>query len=367
MSHERQRENPTSVANIGATFETATCGLNCVRASRHGAVRLQDVAQQWRNTSPECRAGRLAEELHAATFNVDAATKRLKGLKAVTGAANGAPNAAADLTILNGSKVVDAAQMKYHATPRATTFHVSHVKYDGMQKVVPSDQVAEVRELAVRRRVDGLGRRNYPDVAKNATDRVRSHGAESSPVSRAEALDAANNTSRVAGDLVTGRVVDAVKSGAVMGAAVGGGVSVISNLVAYAKHEKSGKDAFVGVIKDSAACAATGAVVSSAAIVAEDAHIRAGVCALAGGAAPVAISLAAVDMVKDVGRFVNGDIDGVQFRRGLGKNIIKSVTTWAGMESSARIGAAILPGVGTTVGGIVGGIGGALFGSWVAK
>lgn len=367
MSNEQKSKDPASVANIGAAFETAARGLNGVRSAQQGAVRLQKVSQQWRNTSPERLAGRLAEELHAATFNADAAAKGLNGLKAVTGAANGTPTAAADLTILNGFKVVDAAQVKYHATPAGTTFHVSAVKYDGMQKVVPSDQAARVRELAAKRGVDGLGQRNFPDVAKNASDRVRSHGAESSPVSRAEALDAAKNTSRVAGDLVTGRVVGAVKSGAMMGAAVGGGVSVISNLMAYANDEKSGKDALVDIANDTVFCAATGAAVSGAAVMAEAGLIRAGAGAFAGGAAPVAIGLTAVEIVKDVGRFVNGDIDGEKLAINAGKNVVKGGTTWGGMEGGAMIGTMIGPGIGTIIGGIIGGIGGALLGSWLTE
>jgi len=367
MSREQEPEDSASVATIGATSETAKCGLNSVRAAQQGAARYQEVAQQWRNTSPECLAGRLAEEMHATTFNVDAAAKRLNDLKAVTGAANGTPTAAADLTIMNGSKAVDAVQVKYHATPAGTTIHISDAKYDGMQRVVPSDQAARVRELASKRGVDGLGRRNYPDVAKNASDRIRSHGAESSPVSRAEALDAAKNTSRVAGDLVNGRIVCAVKSGAVMGGAVGGGVSAISNLVAYAKGKRSGKDALVDVTKDTAVCAATGAGVSGAAVMVEAGLIRAGVGALAGGAAPVAIGVTAVEMVKDVGRFVVGDIDGVQLAINAGKNVVKGGATWGGMEAGAMIGTKIFPGFGTAVGGIIGGIGGALSASLLTE
>jgi len=364
MKSQTKTKKHLDIVAAGSSFEPAVRGVNGVRAAREGAARLQEVAEQWQNTSPERLAGRLAEELHATTFNIDAATKGIP-LKAVTGTASGTPTAPADLTILKGSRPVAAAQVKYHVTPESTTFHVSDVKYDGMQRVVPADQVARVRDLASKRGVDGLGQRNFPDVAKNASDRIQSQGAESSPISRAEALDAANNTSRVAGKLVTGRIASAVKSGAVTGAAVGGGISVFTNIVAYASDEKSGEDALVDVAKDTATCAATGAAVSGAAVLAETALLRAGAGALAGSAAPVAIGLTAVEMVKDVGRFVNGDIDGERLAVSTGKNVVKGGVTWGGMEGGAAIGTAIFPGVGTVIGGVIGGLGGALFGSWL--
>ncbi len=359
-----KKDNTTAAAN-GAAFESAARGLNGVRAGQHGAARLQEVAQQWRNTSPERLAGRLAEELHATSFNADAATKGLNSLKAGTGAANGAGTAAADVTIRNGARIIDQAQVKYHGTPASTAFDVAKVRYDGMQRVVPSDQAARVREIAAKRGVDGLGQRNYPDVAQKAADRIRSGGAESTPVSRAEALDAAKNTQRVAGELVGGRVVGAVKNGALAGAAVGGGISVVTNFIAFTDGKKSGEDAVVDAATDTATCAATGAAVSGLAVAAEAALVRAGAGALAGGAAPVAIGLTAVEMAKDVGRFINGDIDGEKFAGRAGGHVVKGSCTWGGMEGGAAIGTLICPGVGTVIGGILGGIGGGLFGGWL--
>lgn len=358
------RKNNAAAPN-GAVFESAARGLNGVRAGQEGAARLHSVAEQWRNTSPERLGGRLAEELHAATFNADAAAKGLNALKASTGAANGAGTAAADVTIMNGARIVDQAQVKYHASPASTTFDVAKVKYDGMQRVVPSDQAARVRELAGKRGVDGLGQRNYPDVARSAADRVRSGGAESTPVSRAEALDAAKNTQRVAGELVGGQMANAVKNGALAGAAVGGGISVVTNFVAFVDGKKAGEDAVLDAVTDTAACAATGAAVSGLAVAAEVALVRAGVGALAAGAAPVAIGLTAVEMAKDVGRLINGDIDGEKFAGRAGGHVVKGGCTWGGMEGGAALGTLILPGVGTVIGGILGGIGGGLFGAWL--
>lgn len=409
MTNESHESNALSDAVTKvASFEVAARGLNGVRAAQKvvcateqelvaahngilaaqkGAERIQDVAQHWKNTSQEQIAGRIAEEFHAASYNIDAAAKGLDA-KAATGSSSGLPTAAEDIIITRGRQIVDSAQVKYHATPAKTTLQISRTKYDGLQRVVPSDQHERVREIAAKRGIDGLGQRNFPDVAKNASDRIRSCGAESTPLSRTEALNIAKAPEqganklnslarsremqaqqklRVTKGLVKGRLTGAVKSGAAAGAAVGGGISAVSNIIEYANGTKSSKDAVVDTITDTAACAATGAAVSGAAIVAEAALLRVGAGALAGGAAPVAVGLTAVEVVKDFGRLVNGDIDGEKFAKKTGSNLVKGGATWGGMEGGAVIGTAICPGIGTVVGGVVGGLVGALFGSWITS
>ncbi len=362
---KRKTNNPTIDAARGAAAGTTARTLDTVRAAREGAQRVRQVADQWAKASPEQLAGRLAEELHAATFNADAAARGLQGLRATTGAASGSATAAADVTITRAGRVVDQAQVKYHATPQATTFEVARARYDGMQRVVPADQVEAVRDLAARRGADGLGVRNYPETAARTSDRIRHGGAESRPLTRQEALEVARNPKEAADRLVRGKVAGAVRQGAIAGAAVGGGISLVSNVVAYANDRKSGEEAVVDTLKDTAACAASGAVVSGATVVAETALVRAGASTLARSSAPIAIGLTTVDVVKDAGRLVTGDIDGEEFAVRTAKHAATGVTTWGGMEVGAAIGTAICPGVGTVIGGLLGGVGGGLFGGWL--
>jgi hypothetical protein len=359
----KNRKNRAAAA--GAIFESGVRSLKGVRAARDGATKIINVAEHWRNTSAERIAGRVAEELHAATFNIDASTKGFNALQANTGSSAGMSTAPADVTIGNAGKVIGQVQVKYHATATSTTFDVAKVKYDGMQRVVPSDQAARVRELARKRGVDGLRQRNYPEVAKSASDRIRAGEAQSTPLSRAEALDAAKNPRSVATRLVNQQTANAVKNGAIVGAAVGGGVSAITNLVAFADGEKSGRTAFVDTLKDTTACAATGAAVSGAAVAAEVALVRVGAGALAASAAPVAIAIAVVEVGKDVARLCSGDISGEKFVGRAGGHFVRGGIVWGGMEGGAALGTLICPGFGTIIGGIAGGIAGGLFGGWL--
>jgi hypothetical protein len=347
-----------------AVLEAAARSLDGLRAAQDGAALLQTVADHYRNLSREQLAGLLAENAHATSFSADAAAKALP-LRALTGASLGTPTAAADVTVLNGGIPVRGAQLKYHANPTATTFHVAPVKYDGLDRVVPADQLEQVRALAGRRGVDHLGQRNYPAVAEGASDRIRYGGAESAPLTRAEALEAAANPEAFANSLVQGRVATAVKNGAAAGALVGGGISLITNLNAVASGRKSGEDAVVGVLTDTAGCAASGAVVSGLAVGVEGALVRAGL--RSAGAAPVAIALTAVDVGKDFGQLLTGDIDGDEFAGRAAGHVVKGGCTWGGMEAGAALGTALCPGVGTIVGGLVGGIFGGLFGGWLTE
>lgn len=352
----------------GAVFETASRNLNALRAMKVGGQRIQEIGRQWGNVSKEIRAGRVVEEIHAMSFNSDAAMKGLNQLKATTNAANGAPTAIADLQIVQGARLVDAAQIKFHATPASTAFHIADARYDGLHRVVPTDQVVQVRTIASKRSGKiSIGQRNFAEVAKSASDRVRSHGAESSPLSRAEAIYAAENTSYYANTLAKNQIFRSLKSGAAIGAAVGGGISAVSNLVAYAQERKSGEAALVAVATDTATCAITGAATAGTAIIAELALARAGATALARGAAPVAIGLTTVEIAKDAYRLLSGDINGAKFARRAGTNVIKGSCTWGGMEGGAAIGSVILPGLGTVVGGFLGAIGGALFSGWITR
>ena len=163
------------------------------------------------------------------------------------------------------------------------------------------------------------------------------------------------------------RVGSAMKSGAIIGGAVGGGISALTNIAAVVQGGKDGVEALIDVAADTGAAAASSAAVSGVAVLAEAGLVRIGAGGLAAGAAPVAAALVVVDVGKDLGRLVSGDIDGAEFAgRTLG-HAAKGGTTWAGMEGGAWIGVAVAGPAGAVVGGIVGGIVGGLFGGWLTR
>ncbi len=358
----REDENRSAVEN-GVIGDTANRSAKAFDATRQMGKDIQRVSKQWQNCSKEQVAGRVAEKFHEGTFNKNAALKGRFDLKAVATESNGNAHSPADIEILKNGKVVDRVQVKYHKTTPRTTSNISDPKYNGMQKVVPSDQAKSVKDLANRRGQSGIGQKNYPDTAKNTTDSIKCENSRSDPLPRETSADIVEDPSAVTKRLTTLEVGNAAKYGGLIGGGICGVMSVAKNINAVSKGEKDGGEAAVAVVKDTALGGADGAVKGVATVGAEAALIRAGAQTLARTTAPVAIGITGVEVIKDVGSAIVGDIDGGELAKRTGKNVVKGGTMWGGIEAGTAIGTSICPGVGTIIGGIIGGIGGSLLGT----
>ena len=115
------------------------------------------------------------------------------------------------------------AQSKYYADTSNTTFKLADQKYDGLQKLHPSDQ--KVGELARRRGSSGIGQRNYSDTAQNATDRLHYQNVESKPLSYEEAQSLAIDPQSVVKRALTSEEV--LAKGRDRGPAGGAGICVV--------------------------------------------------------------------------------------------------------------------------------------------
>ncbi len=358
----RKKSNADSITT-GAIIHQSNKGLQSFEKTEEMVRSLLDEANKWKNATPEQLAGRLAEIHHAGTFNKNAVSAGMEHLKAKTGSQIGQPTAAQDISIFRYEQEVVQAQVKYHGTSARTTFHVSRTKYDGMQKIVPSDQVNGVQRIAKRRGIDGLGKRNYPDTAQNASSQLKFEEVSSQPLSRQQAIDIAKKPSQYSKNLLRTELNSATKSGALTGAVFGGGISVISNINSVCTEQKSGSEAILDVVKDTSASALTGAACAGGSVLIKQSLVKSGAQSLARGSAPVALAMGGVEVLSDFGRLASGSIDGEEFISRTGKTAVRTGTSWGGMELGSGIGTAICPGVGTVVGGLLGGIFGALFGN----
>ena len=350
-----------------AIMETSKRGLDAFRATEAAVSSLRQEATKWSKASPEQLAGRLAEIHHSGSFNANAARSGMSHLKAVTGSQAGLPTAPHDISMLRHGVEAGQAQVKYHGTAPRTTFQISAKKYDGMQKIVPADQADRVRHIAGRRGVDGLGKRNYPDTASNASAQLRMEGVESQPLSRSQALELAKNPAGRSQAMMTAELQRSIKSGASTGALVGAGISVVVNTHALCTDKKDLPQALVDVAVDTGSSAAIGAACAGGSVLIKQGLVRAGASGLARSSAPVALAMGGVEVLADAGKLVSGSIDGGEFASRTGKTAVRTGTSWGGMEAGAALGTAICPGAGTIIGGIIGGIGGAFFGSWITS
>lgn len=294
------------------------------------------------------QAGFRAEVHHEATFNADAIRKGLR-VRAVRLKDNGP----VDLHIRREDQVVGKVQVKNCKTAARTTAAVSYKKYDGMQRVVPADQVGKVRNLAKARGVDGLGQRNYADTSKSATARVEHGGAASKPLKYDEP-----QSKRLGARMVKGEIGSAVRSGAQNGALIGGAVSAVGNIAAAWNEEKTPLEAAGSVAKDVTFAAVGGATSAAVTSAVTAGCTRLGVQALSKGGAPGAIAATGIEVVKDLVALGKGELTAAQVAgRGV-EHAGGAGGAWGGAAAGAALGTALCPGVGTVIGGFVGGMAG---------
>ena len=346
----------------GAGAAAARQGLRGQVALDEPLAQLIRTAHTHRNAGTPQLAGRLMEDLHAASGSASAARHGFADLTFRTGDALGIPTDPVDVFVMSGSDVVGTAQSKCCGKNADTLREIALTKYDGMQRVVAGDRAERVREIAKKRGTDGLGKRNYPETAETVSDRVRHGRVESRPVSHEQALNAAADPKAAVRAARRAEGLRTVRNTAVSTAVVAGGVSAFQNVRAVRAGEKGLGEAALSIGLDTTAGLASGAVTGAATVAVRGALTKAGARGLARGSAPVAAGLFLAEVGKDGFALVTGEIGRAEFGKRAAGHAVKGATTWAGMEAGAAIGTFFLPGLGTIVGGLLGAIGGGLFG-----
>jgi len=141
--------------------------------------------------------GDIAEIWHAGTLRIDAVAKGKDNIKAF------APRDTSPVDVIGYISPVEflQAQLKYYKTPEDTAKAISNPKYDGLIKIVPSDQLEGVKEAAYRLYLSNIDIRpemamQYYNTYEQAVDRLNFQGASSSPLSEREALQIAKEFQR---------------------------------------------------------------------------------------------------------------------------------------------------------------------------
>jgi hypothetical protein len=258
---------------------------------------LRKVVADYADCSPKFTQGRAFEFLHPLKFNV-AAGLADSPLRAVATQAVDA-HAPADILIQDGpAHVVEQVQAKSYSDPYLASRHLMHAKYEGMQRLVPSDKVdAVARHLDANTAGDAAMR---ADAREHLTDRLRYDGVESGGVSTAEARFAVDHphlaTLQEVGSLALKEIGQVAAARAVAGGGLALGFNGALNVIDVAR---------------------------------------------ANGVLEAALSTR---------RFVNGEIDAASYREELAYTAVcGSAAFYCGMAGNL-----ILPGVGGFVGAVVG-------------
>lgn len=132
--------------------------------------------------------GDIAEPWHAGTTKIYAVTKGVNDIETFV-PRNNSP---IDIIAISPTEFLKA-QLKYYRTQEATAKAISNPKYAGLIKIVPSDQLEGIKEVAHQLYLKNLSNRpelakHYLDTYKNATDILKIGEAKSTPLTEKEAL-----------------------------------------------------------------------------------------------------------------------------------------------------------------------------------
>lgn len=132
--------------------------------------------------------GDIAEPWHAGTADIYAVAKGIEGIDVLVPR----DRSAYDIIAFSPTEFLKA-QLKYFKTPEDTAKAISHPKYDGLIKIVPSDQLEAVKEVAYQLYLKNLQTRpemanQYLHTYQAATGRLSLGNAHSTPLSEKEAI-----------------------------------------------------------------------------------------------------------------------------------------------------------------------------------
>lgn len=371
------------------------------RSNRHIEYRL-NTKQHFGQ-----RAGFIAEEYMAETYNLDAALKNDKS-RAITDqykpewknqGLKGNDNP--DIVIVEEGKVVHKVQSKFDKTPKQTAGQLSQINADGTVKygeindyIVPSDQVEDIKTYSIEmsQKKGEVGetplKNSFERTSEKTKSKVEHNGVESKELTKAEADELGKGNleklKKIESEYQTKSTLKQMGNAAIGAAAMSAVVSGSLNTIRYIQLAREGKitaqEATIKIVGETVASAADSAIKASANTGVQSLIVRYGsekaaleILSSQGlksmmktNAATVGV-VCAVDLVKDLVLLGMGNINQDQFLERQGKGVL---STGAGVFGGA-LGTAGAAGIATafgaasgtlamTVASVIGGLSGGL-------
>lgn len=307
------------------------------------------------------------EQLEVLKFNQDAVAKAHYDIFAQTTDSMGQPHAAADIIIQNNrDQVLDSAQVKSYQSAAKSAFALADEKYQGMQRIAPVEQTQQIDDL-YQQRIDSnsLKSVDYQDAKKHLKEGL-SHGEISSGgTSRQEAINAADvdKVQQIVADYKTESLITEIHrtghQAGMLGAAMGGGASLLSNSYQLLSSENSTNlsdfliKTTTTTVKSYTTSYVTSATARGIAHVAQAHWGEAAATGLIKSNAHIALATGTVKAGKAIARFL---VDDSMSKEQLYNEISHTALTGASAFYYAAVGQALIPIplVGAFVGSTVG-------------
>lgn len=355
MTQQKQEDSSANFAAAQTGFFFSANQATATDEMLQGMNLFQEAAKRLQNVDIPQRQGNLFEFIESAKFNVDAASKGASVRAHVT-AAEGFPHASADVLLKDGHRVVDQAQLKSYTEHSKLTFEISDPKYDGMQKVVPSDKVDRVRELAEARATKNpLKADDYRDTAENVTGELKHGDIKSGGTTYQENLDAAENSEWYAfkanAQAIGKEVTITAANAAIAGGIIGGAVSTIKNGIAIHNGEITVQDAIMIVGQDAITSGIRSGATGAVSVGIRHAAGAVGVQVLAKSNIATALAAGLIDTGVTVLSFAKGEITAEEAMQRVGHT---GASTIGGIYGGLAIAATFGVGAPALVGSLAG-------------
>lgn len=189
-----------NIGGITGTYEAYEYTSRIETAIDTSFQKITEVLSK-KNPSPETLKGWVGETWHTETFKISAIAKDRNDITAhCFGKGVLGNNGPAD--IMYGEKGhLQPAQVKYYKNSESTAKVISHPDYESMTKVVPTDQLNGVKDVAMHEFQRNSVTRHeqaqqYLHTAETVTDRLKVDNVESKPLSEHAAKSIAKDFNR---------------------------------------------------------------------------------------------------------------------------------------------------------------------------
>ena len=345
-----ERDRRDEMAGVAGAMTGAQMASKEAAASdvlRSGLNLFIKEAEAKAKVKPEIKKGNLFEYILAAKFNLDAARKG-SSVKAIVNAARGR-RGPSDIDIVRNGETLVESQVKA-GTSGYEVWELSRPSYDGMQKIVPTEQVESVRKLARSSNYRPSDPRNYKDTEATVRGDLRHGPVSSGKITSSDLKSATQSPGRYAikqnllqmSQEVAVTSVHAAGAGVVMGFAESG----IKNF----RRDIDGGQAAQNVITDAVKAGGRSGVTGALGAVIRNTASRGGLKVLSRSNVATAVAAGLIEVGVVVYDYAKGEIDSREAGERLGG-------TACGTASSIGIGAAaglVAGPAGYVVGGIVG-------------
>lgn len=335
-----------------------TGALNGMASSRNvqdatdAAVRgmdlFREVAEKKNNVAFDQAKGNLFEYIEAAKFNKNAAHNGCS-LRAVVTDSVGRPHDAADIEIMDGSRVVRRVQAKFSDSQHAAADSVTmqrNEKYQGMQRLIRKEEhyydetsgetmplIDKAKRLAGDRasRTGNIYQEQYQDVYDNLTDELHHGGVSSEGTTLDEIRKAYDSPEVFARQFERRQVITEMKTTAanmaVASMVTSGVASGISNLFAVFGEEKGLAEALADVGVDAAKSGLRGGATGALSTAIRYRGIKTGSAILSDSMAATVMAGGIIDGGVALYEYARGEINAEQLRDELIDTTAKAAST----------------------------------------